>query len=102
MTDLNANTVGTASANGDILSNLDNGLDTLLSARTRVGTRMNAVDQQREVNDGIKFSMEKMLSQVEDLDYAEAISRLNLQMTGLQAAQQSFVKVQGLSLFNFL
>jgi len=36
------------------------------------------------------------------LDYAQAASRLNMQMTGLQAAQQSYVKVQGLSLFNYL
>lgn len=100
--DLNANTVGTASANGDILANLDNGLDAVLAARTRVGTRINAVDQQRDVNEGIKFSMDKMLSQVEDLDYAEAISRLSLQKTGLEAAQQTFIKVQGLSLFNYL
>jgi len=54
------------------------------------------------VNDGTKFSMEKMLSQVQDLDYAEAIARLSLQKTGLEAAQQTFIKVQGLSLFNFL
>ncbi|MDH5358759.1 MAG: flagellin, partial [Gammaproteobacteria bacterium] len=102
VTDLKANTVGPASANGAFLSNIDNSLNTLLDTRTRVGARMNAVDQQRAVNENIKASMETMLSQVEDLDYAEAISRLNLQMTGLQAAQQSFVKVQGLSLFNYL
>jgi flagellar hook-associated protein 3 FlgL len=46
--------------------------------------------------------MQKALSEIKDLDYAEAISRLSLQMTGLQAAQQSFAKVQGLSLFNYL
>jgi len=39
---------------------------------------------------------------VQNLDYAEVISRLNLQLVGLQAAQQAFVKIQNLSLFNFL
>ena len=39
---------------------------------------------------------------IEGLDYAEAVSRLSLQMTALQAAQQTFTRVQGLSLFNFL
>ena len=100
--DLNANTVGAASANGDVLNNIDSSLDKILSARTRVGSRMNAVEQQRDINESIKFSSEKMLSQVQDLDYASAISQLNLQMTGLSAAQQAFVKVQGLSLFNYL
>jgi flagellar hook-associated protein 3 FlgL len=42
------------------------------------------------------------LSAVQDVDYAEAISRLNNQQLTLQAAQQTFIKVQGLSLFNFL
>jgi flagellar hook-associated protein 3 FlgL len=36
------------------------------------------------------------------LDYAEAISRFNIQDIALQAAQQSFTRVQNLSLFNFL
>ena len=46
--------------------------------------------------------MTTTLSQIEDLDYAEAITQLNLKSVGLQAAQQVYVKVQGLSLFNFL
>jgi flagellar hook-associated protein 3 FlgL len=41
-------------------------------------------------------------SSLEDLDYAEAISRFNQQLTALQASQQAFIKVQDLSLFNFL
>jgi len=45
---------------------------------------------------------QKALSSIEDLDFAEAVSRLNLQLTGLQAAQQSFARIQNLSLFNFL
>jgi flagellar hook-associated protein 3 FlgL len=46
--------------------------------------------------------MERTLSQIQDLDYAEAISTMTLQMTGLQAAQQSFSRVQGLSLLNYI
>ena len=41
-------------------------------------------------------------SQLEDLDYAEALSRLSLQSVVLEASQQSFVKVSSLSLFNLL
>ena len=100
--DLNANTVGAASTNGAFLNNIDNALNATLDARTRIGARMNAVDQQRAVNDSVEASMQTMLSEVRDLDYAEAITRFNLQMTGLQASQQSFVKVQGLSLFNYI
>jgi len=42
------------------------------------------------------------LSSLRDLDYSKALSDLTLQQTTLQAAQQSFVKIQSLSLFNFL
>ena len=77
-------------------------MDASLDARTRIGTRQNAVEQQREINDSSQFSMTTTLSQIEDLDYAEAITQLNLKSVGLQAAQQVYVKVQGLSLFNFL
>ena len=35
-------------------------------------------------------------------DFAEAISRLEQQRISLQAAQQSFVRIQGLSLFDYL
>jgi flagellar hook-associated protein 3 FlgL len=41
-------------------------------------------------------------SDLQDLDYAEALSRYALQNTVLQATQQSFVKVSQLSLFNYL
>ena len=40
-------------------------------------------------------------TEIEDLDYAEAISRLSAETTTLEAAQQSFVLTQQLSLFNY-
>ena len=67
-----------------------------------VGARLNAIDEQVEVNADIKLALETHLSSVEDLDYTEAISRFNRETVALQAAQQAYVKVQGLSLFNFL
>lgn len=101
-TALNNNDVSTAPNNGDFLSNLDTSLGQVLGARTNVGTRLNAIDQQRAVNEASIASLESNRSQLADLDYAEAITRLNQQSVGLQAAQQAYVKVQGLSLFNFI
>jgi flagellar hook-associated protein 3 FlgL len=46
--------------------------------------------------------MQTTLSEVKDLDYAEAISRFEMDSAVLQASQQSFSKVQQLSLFNYL
>lgn len=101
-TALSNNTIGTAPNNGEFLDNMNTSLDTLTSARARMGSKMNAIDQQRSINNDGLTSLDTSLTKLKDLDYAEAISRLNAQTTGLQAAQQAYVKVQGLSLFNFL
>lgn len=77
-------------------------MEHLAAFRAQTGARQNAIDTHRVLNDDIVYQGEKMLSSIEDLDYAEAVSRLNLQLTGLEASQQSFTRIQNLSLFNFL
>jgi flagellar hook-associated protein 3 FlgL len=101
-TALSTNSVGTAPNDGEFLENMSTSLDKLTTARTRMGSRINAIDQQRSINNDSLTGLDTSLTKLKDLDYAEAISRLNAQTTGLQAAQQAYVKVQGLSLFNFL
>ena len=45
---------------------------------------------------------EEIKSKIEDLDFAEAVSDLAYESFVLEAAQQSFVRINGLSLFNRL
>ena len=84
------------------LNNLDQALGHVLEIRAEVGVRMNHVENQININESFTLQLQDSLSDIQDLDYAEAISRLNLQLTALEAAQQTYVKVQGLSLFNYL
>lgn len=84
------------------IEELDQGLEKILAVRARAGARLNALDDQKEINADYKLQLEETLSEVQDLDYAEAIGRFEMQLIALQAAQQSFAKIQGLSLFNFL
>jgi len=84
------------------LSEIDLSLDHVLDARAQIGARLNTIDDQRDINQGASLALQQAKSGVEDLDYTTAISQMNMQMLGVQAAQQSFVKVQSLSLFNFL
>lgn len=84
------------------LNEIDAAMNTIGTAQSRIGSRLNAIDSQRGVNDSAVLQYEQTRSSLEGLDYAQAVSDLNMQMTGLQAAQQSYVKVQGLSLFNYL
>lgn len=84
------------------LDDIDAAMNNILNTQARIGSRLNAIDSQRGVNDSAVLQYEQARTSLEGLDYAQAVSDLNLQMTGLQAAQQSYVKVQGLSLFNYL
>ena len=74
----------------------------VLDIRTSVGARLNTLETQESVNADFLLTMQTASSEVEDLDYTEAVSRFQQQLLALQAAQQSFSKVQGLSLFNYL
>lgn len=84
------------------LANLDQGLDNLVSIRAGIGARLNNIEAVYNINQDLKLQLETVVSQTEDLDYAEAISRFNLQLTSLQAAQQAFIKTSGLTLFQYL
>jgi flagellar hook-associated protein 3 FlgL len=84
------------------LTDIDQDIGKMLEVRAQVGARLNTIDSQKDTNDDFTLHLQSTLSDIQDLDYAEAASRLNRQLLGLQAAQQAFVKVQGLSLFNFL
>lgn len=90
------------SPNGSSLEQLDNAIDHVLEIRATIGARLNAVDSQNGINESFLLQLEQTRSSIEDLDYAEAASRLSRESITLQAAQQAFVKVQNLNLFNFL
>jgi flagellar hook-associated protein 3 FlgL len=82
--------------------NIDQALGTVLDIRTQVGSRLSAIESQTDSNSGFALGLQETLAGIEDLDYAEALSRLSIQATMLEAAQQAFVKTRNLSLFNFL
>ncbi len=88
--------------NGDFLTNISTVLETVIDTQAKIGARMNLVEQQETISTELSISVQETLSGIQDLDLAEAISRLTIQSTALQAAQQTFSRVQGLSLFNFL
>lgn len=84
------------------LANIDQSIDHLGSVRSSIGSRLNNIDAVNNINLDLKLQLETVVSQTQDLDYAEAISRFNLQLTSLQAAQQAFIKTSGLTLFQYL
>ena len=49
-----------------------------------------------------EVELQRVTSELRDVDYAEAITRMNQQLVGLQAAQASYSKISQLSLFDYL
>ncbi|HKS58102.1 MAG TPA: flagellar hook-associated protein FlgL [Steroidobacteraceae bacterium] len=84
------------------LQQLDQASDHLLSVRAEVGTRLSSIDNAQDALADRKVELETTTSQLRDLDYAEAVSRMNQQLVGLQAAQASYSKIAQLSLFDYL
>ena len=85
-----------------VLEALDRSLEKVGELRSTTGARLNNVTAQHEINDQLNLNLETLRSKLEDVDLAKAITQLTQDSTALQAAQQAFVKVQGLSLFNYL
>lgn len=83
-------------------SNIDQALDKVLTVRATVGASLREVDSHVNAAEDLGLQYSRMLSDLQDLDYAKAISDLAQKQAGLEAAQQSFVRIQNLSLFNFL
>jgi flagellar hook-associated protein 3 FlgL len=87
---------------GTVLTQLDQTLDHVSSVRSDVGSRLAGLDATADSRAGQEVDMKSSLSQLRDLDYAQAVTQLNLQLSGLQAAQSSYTKIAQLSLFNYI
>lgn len=98
---LNSGAVSATDLN-NALTQIDTAANNILRIRASIGTRLNELDATENTNLDAAFQHESSLSNIRDLDYARAITDLTRQQTSLEAAQKSFVSVQGLSLFNYL
>jgi len=83
-------------------SNLSSALDNVLTVRASVGSRLKELETLDNAGSDRDIQYAATLSDLQDLDYVKAISDLTMQKTTLEAAQQSYVKIMNLSLFNYL
>jgi flagellar hook-associated protein 3 FlgL len=72
------------------------------NATAQIGSDMSVVDMQNSVLDETTLRMKSTLSDVQDLDYTEAITRMNKDQLALEAAQSTFAKIAKLTLFNYI
>lgn len=87
---------------GSALTNLDQATDNLLRVRASIGAGMQELDALASAGEDLGLQYQQVLSRLQDVDYAAAITELTQQQSYLEAAQKSFLRVSGLSLFNYV
>jgi flagellar hook-associated protein 3 FlgL len=91
-----ANGLNTAS------NNLSSALNNMLTVQASIGARLNELTSLGTEGQNQNVQYSTTLSNLQGLDYAKTISDFTQQQTTLSAAQQSFVKIANLSLFNYI
>ena len=76
--------------------------NSLTLSQAQNGSDQTVVQSQLDVLDETALRLKSTLSEIEDLDYAEAVTRMNKEMMALEAAMGSFAKVSGLTLFDYI
>lgn len=84
------------------LPNLESALSQVLSNRTDLGARMNRLESQKNVIEEMKFSLTKVLSDKQDVDFMQVISDLTKQQTAFEAAIAASGKISQVSLLDYL
>jgi flagellar hook-associated protein 3 FlgL len=86
----------------DALIGSDNALSNVADAMSAIGGRLNVSQSVYEANLDLEITVKAARSNIEDVDYAVAVSELSKQETALQAAQATFSRVTGTSLFDYI
>ncbi len=86
----------------DAIANLDQGLNNVNAVRAGVGTRERESDDLKATSDSLSVQFKTNLSDLQDLDYAQAVSDLIQQQNSLTAAQKTFLQTAQLSIFNYI
>lgn len=81
---------------------LTNAHDNVLTVRSSVGSRLAELDALKGGGEWRQVVDQTYLSELQDLDYAAAISEYAQRESNLKATQQTFARLQDIALFNYL
>ena len=87
---------------GDAINNIDQALAQTSNIRATIGARLNSITTQQSVSSSQQIQLKASISSLQSLDYAAAITALDLQNTTLSASMQAYTLTQGLTLFKYL
>ncbi len=91
-----------ANAFGSAIGDITTAQGHMLAQRTSVGARMNDIDTAADGRSLQSITLAESLASLRETNYTEAISRLNMHMLALEAAQKTLMQTQGMSLFSKL
>ena len=91
-----------ASSLGGSLQSIDQALNQVSNVSASVGARINLVSSVATSVNTNSTTVSEQISDISDLDYAKASTQYSQELVALQAAEQSYAAVNGLSLFKFL
>lgn len=86
----------------ELLQELDTSIKAVADVRTDVGTRVQRIEMQYDMNQDFKLGLTENLSKLRDQDMVTGITQYQRTLSGLQMAQLTYSKVSELSLFNYL
>lgn len=104
-TDISGNATAEASVRNTInaeMENLERTLENVSTVQASIGSRRSELSSLTNVSEALELHYQERISDLQDIDYAEVISAFSQQQLQLKAAQSSFAKISGLSLFNYL
>ncbi|MFK7160711.1 flagellar hook-associated protein FlgL [Marinospirillum sp. MEB164] len=84
------------------IDNIDIAFEQVSKTRAQIGARQNTLDAVKSSNEEFELFAKKSISDLEDLDYAEAYVRLETSLLSYQAGMQITGRISGLSLFNYI
>lgn len=89
-----------------VYENAQKDIDTVMNqvtdARGSMGNALNTLSTAKTDNSAQNVITQQTISNLRDTDVATAVTQLNQSYLNLQATQQSMVKIQSLSLFNYI
>lgn len=84
------------------MTGMQTSLDTVLNARAEIGSNLNFIDTLNTTGSSLDLQYDESISDLQDLDYAQALSDISKKTTILQAAQKAFVATSNISLFSMI
>jgi flagellar hook-associated protein 3 FlgL len=105
ITTLSSSTLSSAQIStqvGGSIQQIDSALNNINDVQAGVGGRLNAITAAASSAQTTQTNLTASVSQLSDVDYAAAVTKLSSQELTLQAAQESYASIAKLSLFNYL